>query len=219
MPGNVILGNDDVVLDELCSGVIIHRHQLRCGNRRFEWFRRPWGCWRNYPTRRRQRDDCCRTRRGRRRPVGYDVLPGQLANRWAVEIGQGLGGFRQARLEIEAKVSGFEHRFGGGSGRRLGCLFDSLALRARRDRTGLARQFVLRHLACIGRSGQRLKAKCRRNRAQSSPADSAARRCSSPTIEASARVVVSPRLRPSATSRNRRRMILPLRVLGRSAVK
>ena len=39
------------------------------------------------------------------------------------------------------------------------------------------------------------------------------------TTEASASVVVSPRLRPSATSRSRRRMILPLRVLGRSGVR
>src|SRR5580692_9387307 len=35
----------------------------------------------------------------------------------------------------------------------------------------------------------------------------------------SASVVVSPRMRPSAISRNRRRMILALRVLGSSAVK
>ena len=38
----------------------------------------------------------------------------------------------------------------------------------------------------------------------------------SSTTPASASVVVSPRSRPSATSRSSRRMILPLRVLGRS---
>ncbi len=53
---------------------------------------------------------------------------------------------------------------------------------------------------------------------QSSPPPVAARRCSSSTTAASARVVVSPRLRPSATSRSRRRMILPDRVFGRSGV-
>ena len=53
----------------------------------------------------------------------------------------------------------------------------------------------------------------------SSAGTSAARRWSSSTTVASASVVVSPRLRPSATSRSRRRMILPLRVLGRSGVK
>src|SRR5215475_7683184 len=37
------------------------------------------------------------------------------------------------------------------------------------------------------------------------------------TTVGSARVVVSPRARPSATSRSSRRMILPLRVLGNSA--
>jgi hypothetical protein len=41
---------------------------------------------------------------------------------------------------------------------------------------------------------------------------------SSPTIELSASVVVSPMLRPSATSRSSRRMILPERVFGRSGV-
>src|SRR5207248_3226095 len=41
----------------------------------------------------------------------------------------------------------------------------------------------------------------------------------SSTTLGSARVVVSPRSRPSATSFSRRRMILPLRVLGRSSVK
>ena len=56
-------------------------------------------------------------------------------------------------------------------------------------------------------------------RRQSSGGASVARRWSSSTTPASARVVVSPRLRPSATSRSRRRMILPLRVLGRSGVK
>ena len=45
------------------------------------------------------------------------------------------------------------------------------------------------------------------------------RRLISSTTAASARVVVSPRSRPSATSRRSRRMILPLRVLGRSSVK
>ena len=54
---------------------------------------------------------------------------------------------------------------------------------------------------------------------QSSVGASTARRCNSLTTLASASVVVSPRLRPSATSRSRRRMILPLRVLGRSGVK
>src|SRR5262249_45734661 len=39
------------------------------------------------------------------------------------------------------------------------------------------------------------------------------------TTAGSARVVVSPRTRPSATSRSRRRMILPERVLGSSAVR
>ena len=39
------------------------------------------------------------------------------------------------------------------------------------------------------------------------------------TTAGSAKVVVSPRARPSATSRSRRRIILPLRVLGNSAVK
>ncbi len=39
------------------------------------------------------------------------------------------------------------------------------------------------------------------------------------TTAGSANVVVSPRARPSATSRSRRRMILPLRVLGNSAAK
>ncbi len=77
------------------------------------------------------------------------MLPGQLANRWAVEICLGLGGFRQAGLEIEAKVTGFEHRLGD----RSVCLVVS----ACRHGTGLARQFVVRHLACIGTSGQRLK--------------------------------------------------------------
>ena len=41
---------------------------------------------------------------------------------------------------------------------------------------------------------------------------------SSSTIELSASVVVSPMLRPSATSRSSRRMILPERVFGRSGV-
>ena len=44
-------------------------------------------------------------------------------------------------------------------------------------------------------------------------------RLSPSTIAASARVVVSPRILPSPMSRSRRRMILPLRVLGRSALK
>src|SRR5216683_3122877 len=46
-----------------------------------------------------------------------------------------------------------------------------------------------------------------------------ARRRISSTTAASARVVVSPRSRPSATSRSSRRMILPLRVFGSSSVK
>ena len=54
---------------------------------------------------------------------------------------------------------------------------------------------------------------------QSSAGTSAARRCNSSTTLASAKVVVSPRLRPSATSRKSRRMILPLRVFGKSGVK
>ena len=49
---------------------------------------------------------------------------------------------------------------------------------------------------------------------QSSVPPAAARRCSSLTTPASASVLVSPRLRPSATSRNRRRMILPRPRLG-----
>ena len=49
---------------------------------------------------------------------------------------------------------------------------------------------------------------------QSSGGASAARRWISVTTVESARVVVSPRLRPSAMSRSRRRMILPLRVFG-----
>jgi hypothetical protein len=66
-----------------------------CGFWRDDRSRRPKGAdrlrwWRRDPTRRRQRDECCRTRRGRRRPVGYDMLPGQLANRWAVEVGKWL---------------------------------------------------------------------------------------------------------------------------------
>ena len=56
-------------------------------------------------------------------------------------------------------------------------------------------------------------------RRQSSGGVSVAWRWSSSTTVASASVVVSPRLRPSATSRSRRRMILPLRVFGRSGVK
>src|SRR5205807_5236821 len=55
--------------------------------------------------------------------------------------------------------------------------------------------------------------------AHSSSADAPARRLISSTTAASARVVVSPRSRPSATSRSSLRMILPLRVLGRSSVK
>ena len=46
----------------------------------------------------------------------------------------------------------------------------------------------------------------------------AARSRSSATTLESARVVVSPSIRPSAMSRNNRRMILPLRVLGSSCV-
>ena len=53
----------------------------------------------------------------------------------------------------------------------------------------------------------------------SSGGASSARFLISSTTVASARVVVSPRLRPSATSRSRRRMILPLRVLGSSGVR
>jgi hypothetical protein len=53
---------------------------------------------------------------------------------------------------------------------------------------------------------------------QSSPSPALALRCSSSTTATSASVVVSPRLRPSATSRRSRRMILPERVLGRSGV-
>ena len=45
-----------------------------------------------------------------------------------------------------------------------------------------------------------------------------ARACSSLTTVESASVVVSPSVRPSAMSRRRRRMILPLRVLGSSCV-
>jgi hypothetical protein len=60
----------------------------------------------------------------------------------------------------------------------------------------------------------RLKSNC----FQSSVGASAARRCNSLTTEASARVVVSPKLRPSATSRSKRLMILPLRVFGKSGV-
>ena len=45
-------------------------------------------------------------------------------------------------------------------------------------------------------------------------------RClSAATTLGSASVVVSPSVRPSATSRSSRRMILPLRVLGSSAAK
>jgi uncharacterized protein YajQ (UPF0234 family) len=54
---------------------------------------------------------------------------------------------------------------------------------------------------------------------QSSDGVSEARFCNSVTTLASASVVVSPRLRPSATSRSNRRMIFPERVLGRSGVK
>ena len=57
-----------------------------------------------------------------------------------------------------------------------------------------------------------------RPRCQSSAAV-AARACSSSTIDESASVEVSPMLRPSATSRRSRRMILPLRVFGRSGVR
>ena len=60
-----------------------------------------------------------------------------------------------------------------------------------------------------GRSGTR----------HSSGGVSAALRWISSTTVASASVVVSPRLRPSATSRSRRRMILPLRVFGSSGVR
>ena len=50
-------------------------------------------------------------------------------------------------------------------------------------------------------------------------APAAARLRISSTTPGSASVVVSPSSRPSATSRSRRRMILPERVLGRSSVK
>ena len=55
--------------------------------------------------------------------------------------------------------------------------------------------------------------------AQSSAASSAARSASSLTTDGSASVVVSPIARFSATSRSRRRMILPERVFGSSGVK
>ena len=58
-----------------------------------------------------------------------------------------------------------------------------------------------------------------RRRDQSSGGASSARFLISSTTPASASVVVSPRLRPSATSRSSRRMILPLRVFGSSGVR
>src|SRR4051812_226686 len=56
-------------------------------------------------------------------------------------------------------------------------------------------------------------------RPHSSVGDSAARFLISSTTAGSASVVVSPRARPSATSRSKRRMIFPERVFGSSSVK
>ena len=85
-----------------------------------------------------------RTRRGLRRPVGYDVLPGQLANTRVVEVGKRLVrvDHSQSSPEVETEILRREHRFGGGSIR--------LCLLTRGYRTGLARQFLVRHLPCIG---------------------------------------------------------------------
>ena len=66
---------------------------------------------------------------------------------------------------------------------------------------------------------QLLRVASPRHRGQSSCGAAAAWSRISSTTPGSASVVVSPRSRPSATSRSRRRMILPLRVLGRSSVK
>jgi len=178
------------------------------GHRRWRLQRhgRPRGQRRKDPTRRRQRDGCCRTRCGLHRPVGYNVFPGQLADLWAVEIGQRLVfGYRQSSAQIQTEVLRCEDVLSFG-GRVVG---------ARRNPTRLSRQLLFRHLPCIGTS----RALLEHSECHSSLGASAARRWSSPTTDASAKVVVSPRFRPSATSRNNRRMILPLRVFGRSGVR
>ncbi len=94
------------------------------------------------------------------------MLPGQLTNRWAVEVGKwfvvddtemGCDGRRcffgdgQTGTEIEAEVLGREHGLADGD--------VCLILRARSYRTGLPRQFLVRHLPCIGTTSWRLKSK------------------------------------------------------------
>ena len=101
------------------------------------------------PTRRRQRDGCCRTRRGRRRPVGYNVFPGQLANRWVVEIGKRLLVGHQTGSQIEPEVLWCKDLLGRGG--------VWLLVGARRNRTGLTRLLLVRHLPCIGSCADRLK--------------------------------------------------------------
>ena len=78
------------------------------------------------------------------------MLPGQLANRRAIEIGQRLfGGNGQLGSQIEPEVLRRKHRFDS--------RVDLFLVRARRQRTRLARQFFVRHLPCIGTSMHRLK--------------------------------------------------------------
>ncbi len=79
---------DFVVIDNFVDDVVLE-DGLGSGNRRRRLKRADrLGWWRRDPTRRRQRDECCRARRGRRLPVGYDMFPGQLTYCWAVEIGE-----------------------------------------------------------------------------------------------------------------------------------
>ena len=126
------------VVDVLDDGVFCHRRW------RLQGHGRPRRQRRRDPTRRRQRDGGCCTRCGLHRPVGYNVFPGQLADLWAVEIGQRLVfGDRQSSSQIQTEVFRCEDVL---------CFGDRVVARARCNPTRLSRQLLFRHLPCIGTS-------------------------------------------------------------------